>query len=129
MSRMHEHHKPKCGVDGKCSVPMFSGYGPAGFCDKDAFGEQYEPGSKYAPGHWSPRDRNGCWINPNNLPPYAPGLCCKSHGGPDANGIRFIMDGNMWCAFMPGFVNLQESAAGFGPTQAAAECNFQDQAA
>jgi hypothetical protein len=31
-----------------------------------------------------------------------------------------MMDGNMWMAFRPGFENLQESIAGFGPTQAAA---------
>lgn len=28
----------------------------------------------------------------------------------------FFMDGNMWCCVRPGFVNLQESIAGFGLT-------------
>lgn len=31
-----------------------------------------------------------------------------------ANRIQFSMDGNMWCAVAPSFVNLQESPAGFG---------------
>ncbi|RSV15653.1 hypothetical protein CA235_07305 [Sphingomonas sp. ABOLF] len=30
----------------------------------------------------------------------------------------------MWCAFMPGFENLQESAAGFGATQDEAEADL-----
>lgn len=31
-------------------------------------------------------------------------------------GIELQMDGNQWCATPPGFVNLQESSAGFGDT-------------
>jgi hypothetical protein len=30
----------------------------------------------------------------------------------------------MWCAFMPGFENLQESVAGFGETQPEAEADL-----
>lgn len=30
------------------------------------------------------------------------------------------LDGNQWCATMPGFINLQESNAGFGDTPAKA---------
>lgn len=29
---------------------------------------------------------------------------------------RIFRDGNAWCAIAPGFVNLHESEAGFGPT-------------
>lgn len=35
-------------------------------------------------------------------------------------GIVIERDGNMWCAVGPGFVNLQESHAGFGETKLAA---------
>ncbi len=35
----------------------------------------------------------------------------------DSFGITFEMDGNMWCAKEPDFVNLQESNAGFGSTK------------
>ena len=126
MARLQEQHMAKCGVEGKCSVPMWSGGAPSGFCDEPAFGEQYEPDTKYAPGHWSRRDRYGTWLNPYAIPPMATGLCCKRHGGPEQDAIRFIRDGNMWCAFMPGFENLQESNAGFGKTQAAAELDLRN---
>lgn len=43
---------------GKCSVPMWSGRVPAGFCDRDAYGKQVRPGV------------------------YCPGLACPNHGGP-----------------------------------------------
>jgi hypothetical protein len=38
----------------------------------------------------------------------------------EALGINLVMDGNMWCAQCPDFVNLQESEAGFGETKLAA---------
>lgn len=31
-------------------------------------------------------------------------------------GINVMLDGNAWCAYGPGFINLQESVAGFGDT-------------
>jgi hypothetical protein len=130
---MNEHHRAKCGVEGKCSVPQFDAYGPAGFCDQPAWGEQYserEPSrgqsGRYANPVWAQRDRNGYY--PPHLshltPPRAPSLCCASHGGPPADAIRFVRDGNMWCAFMPDFINLQESIAGFGETQDLAEADL-----
>ena len=133
MSRLNEHHHAKCGVEGKCSVPQFDAYGPAGFCDQPAWGEQYserEPSrgqsGRYADPVWAQRDRNGYY--PPHLshltPPFAPGLCCSAHGGPTADSIRFVRDGSAWCAFMPGFINLQESAAGFGDTQDLAEADL-----
>lgn len=115
MARLSDHHKPVCGVEGKCSVPMFDGYGPSGFCDRPAYGEQYDFGSGYEDPSWL---RPGQWAGGGGRSrPYAPGLCCDAHGGPRADQIRFIKDGDMWCAFMPGFENLQESDAGFGKTQ------------
>lgn len=110
MSTICDHHKPKAGVTGKCSVPLFSGGGPDGFCDRDAYGQQF---TDLAP-VMAPQ------YGPNNRMPYAPGLACSHHGGPSETQTRFVRDGNMWCAFRPGFENLQESIAGFGPTQAAA---------
>ena len=125
MSSISEHHVGKCGVTGKCSVPMWSGYGgPAGFCDEEAFGEQYAEGTRHAPPWWSPRDRNGYLLRPDHRAPFAPALCCKRHGGPGPNDIRFIRDGNVWCAFMADFINLAESVAGFGETQPAAEADL-----
>jgi hypothetical protein len=133
VSRISGHHAPGCGNEGKCSRPMFGGYGPAGFCDRPAWGEQYsecEPSrgksGRHAPHHWATRDRYGYY--PPHIahlaPPYVPAFACDHHGGPKADQIRFVRDGNMWCAFMPGFENLQESAAGFGETQDAAESDL-----
>jgi hypothetical protein len=130
--RISDYHVAKCGVEGKCSVPMWSGYGEC-FCDEPAWGEQYserEPSrgqsGKYANPVWPQRDRNGYY--PPHLahlkPPYAPSLACKAHGGPGTDQIRFVRDGNMWCAFMPGFENLQESVTGFGETQDKAEVDL-----
>lgn len=134
MSAMLEHHRAKCGIEGKCSVPMWTAGTPSGFCDRPAWGEQYserEPSrrqsGKYANPSWPQRDRNGYY--PTHLahlaPPYAPSLCCAAHGGPSADAIRFVRDGNMWCAFMPDFINLAESPAGFGETQDLAEADLQ----
>lgn len=132
MSRISEHHRAKCGVEGKCSRPMMSGYSEC-FCDEPAWGEQYserEPSrgqsGKYAPRHWPLRDRNGYY--PSHLahlaPPYVSALACPAHGGPRADQIRFVRDGDVWCAFMPDFINLAESVAGFGETQDLAEADL-----
>ena len=123
MSRMSEHHRAKCGVEGKCSRPMYQ-MGMEVFCDEPAWGEQYEEGSRYAPIWWSPRDRSGYYLRPEMARPYVPSLACKGHGGPGPDDVRFIRDGNMWCAFLPGFENLQESDAGFGATQREAEADL-----
>lgn len=103
MSCISEHHKPKAGVVGKCSVPLFGAYGPAGFCDRPAYGEQYE-------------GRLSKFFG-NNRAPYAPGYCCDIHGGAGEDGVRVMRDGSAWMAFYPDFENLQESIAGFGDTQ------------
>ena len=130
MANLLEHHRPKCGVEGKCSAPVWDHGVPAGFCDLPSWGEQYSErnqargqSGKYAPTHWPERDRNGFY--PMHLAhlrgPLVQGYCCANHGGPREDQIRFVKDGNMWCAFMPDFINLAESVAGFGETQDLAE--------
>lgn len=65
MAQLWKHHKEldENGV-GKCSVPMWSGACPAGFCDADAYG---------------PR------VDRNVYDGYVPALACPSHGGPKTN--------------------------------------------
>ncbi len=121
MSALAPHHRAKCGVEGKCSAPVFSGGVPDGFCDRPAWGEQYAEGTRHAPAWWSLRDRNGYLLNPHLRAPYVPALACDRHGGPGPNDIRFVRDGDAWCAFRPGFENLQESIGDFGETQDKAE--------
>lgn len=67
--RTSKHHNELTDGKGKCSVPMWSGGCPAGFCDKDAFGKQQpDPyGLKQA---------------------YCSGLACPAHGGPSCSGIE-----------------------------------------
>lgn len=94
---------------GKCCVPMWMGGGPAGFCAEEAFGPQY-PRQYLA--HQNPRYLS-------DHPAYCFGPCCPVHGGPKADEPIIFQDGltsegrPMWCAVMPGFVDLQESEAGF----------------
>lgn len=82
MSRISEHHRQLKDGKGKCSVPMWTGGLPAGFCDQDAFGEQ----TKEYLNH--PRWQNG------RHSPYAPGLACKEHGGPLCPG--FEIEAGVW---------------------------------
>ena len=91
---------------GKCRVPMWMGGCPAGFCDKEAYGEQLP---REVLSHQRGWDR----------PPYCHGPCCPSHGGPNQGEPIVLQDGysergrRMFCAVMPGFRNLQEDVAGF----------------
>lgn len=64
MARIGEFHKSTAPFGkGLCSVPMWQGGCPAGFCDKPAFGQQTEMGRL-------------------RYPHYVPGLSCPGHGGP-----------------------------------------------
>ena len=130
--RISKHHSPGCGAEGKCSRPMYNGFGEC-FCDRPAWGEQYserEPSrgqsGRYADPCWPVRDRYGNFppYTAHLAPPYVSAFACDQHGGPRADKIRFVRDGDMWCAFRPGFVNLQESDAGFGATQDLAEAGL-----
>jgi hypothetical protein len=100
-SQEHHHKLDETGI-GKCSVPMWCNGLPAGFCDKQAFGEEENGQIRY-----------GQWIRGHWESCYIPGLACYHHGGPKS---RVFQDGNAWCAVWPDFENRQESPAGFGDT-------------
>lgn len=108
MARTSEHHRTlnADGV-GKCSVPMWQGGCPAGFCDETAYGQRPE-GKTFRNRDGESRRFDGKYDG------YVPGLACPAHGGP---AVRTFMDGNQWCAVRPDFTNLQESPAGFGDTK------------
>lgn len=101
---------------GLCSVPMWRGGLPAGFCDAEAYGER--PHCKMYRDAWTGREFRA----DNKYAGYVPFLACPRHGGPNT---RVYKDGDMWCAVKPDFVNLQESPAGFGktPQEARAQIN------
>lgn len=108
MSRLSDWHRTlnEDGI-GKCSVPMWSGYGgDAGFCDKEAYGERL-------PTKFHTRWDGYQYADDGKYAGYVPALACPCHGGPES---RVFKDGNMWCAVDPDFTNLQESPAGFGET-------------
>ncbi len=109
MSSIDKHHRELNEMgEGKCSAPMWMHGGPAGFCDKPAYGERPH----------SPERMNYCSGNmqrdDNRYNGYVPALACPGHGGPR---VRTFKDGNAWCAVLPDFINLQESEAGFGDTK------------
>lgn len=111
MGVLSKHHKElnEEGV-GRCSVPMWAGGLPADFCDRPAYGFRPE-----MPTHrrWDGFE----WRDDGKYPGYVPALACPCHGGPNS---RVFKDGNAFCAVRPDFVNLQESPAGFGETEALA---------
>ncbi len=109
MSRCSQHHmKLNEFGEGKCSVPMWMGGCPSGFCDEPAYGKP--PPSKIYRNAWTGEEKR----MDGRYSGYVPGLACYGHGGPE---FRTFMDGNAWCAVRRDFVNLQESLAGFGATR------------
>lgn len=66
------HHELNASGCGKCSVPMWSGGVPAGFCDAEAYGRQTKQYLASFPE----------WNRAYSSPAYAPGLACPAHGGP-----------------------------------------------
>jgi len=68
---------------GACSVPMWQGGLPGGFCDERAFGKQTQ---EYL-------DSFPSWNYKYRMPVYAPSLACVSHGGPECDGI-ILPDGS-----------------------------------
>ena len=94
---------------GKCSVPMWAGGVPAGFCDRPAFGDPIPctEGRIFNTGTMRMQRVDGRYDG------FVPGLACPSHGGPRT---RVFIDGNQYCAVSRDFTNLQESPAGFGDT-------------
>lgn len=91
----------------KCRVPMWMGGCPSGHCDAPAFGPQYPVAYIKHLKYWADR------------PAYCFGHACPDHDGPKEGDPIIFEDGTtpegrqMWCAVMPGFINLQESPAGF----------------
>lgn len=85
MARLWAHHQqidPATG-HGRCSVPMWMGGCPAGFCDEPAYGPQ-EPGQQRY-GEWGPGWLgNGRWSERAWTPGYCSALACYAHGGPAA---------------------------------------------
>lgn len=65
------HHKELTDGVGKCSVPMWVGNAPYGFCDELAYGEQEKAQKRYG------YEQGGKWYQS-----YAPRLACYKHGGP-----------------------------------------------
>lgn len=106
--------------EGKCRVPMFMMGGPAGYCDRRAFGPQLP--FQLLKGRGFPRQTDV---------PYCHGHCCPNHGGPDEGAIIVFQDGTtpqgrpLWCAVLPDFVNLQESPAGFSGDPSRAMTNLE----
>lgn len=99
-----------------CRVPMFMGMGtPAGFCGDTAYGPQL-PQRFFDPLGLL---RDGWTGQQLNLWPYCSGHACPAHHGPKEGEPIIFQDGTgqngrpMYCAVMPGFVNLQESHAEF----------------
>lgn len=76
MSQTSKHHHQLTNGVGKCSVPMFQGGCPSGFCDKPAYGERpkCETFFNHAAG-----ERQRLDLRYNG---YVPGLACEDHGGP-----------------------------------------------
>lgn len=77
MSRTNKHHHElnEEGV-GKCSVPMWCGGLPAGFCDKPAYGKPIESKTFRDVFTGELQRVDGKYNG------YVPGLACSAHGGP-----------------------------------------------
>lgn len=77
-----KHHHELSEGRGKCSVPMWQGGLPAGFCDRPAFGKQL-PSSKWRDA-WTGEVRR----YDGKYSGFVSGLCCEMHGGPACPGIE-----------------------------------------
>ena len=73
MACLSKHHQELTDGVGKCSIPMWSGGCPAGFCDNPAYGPQEKGQRRY--GEFS--RAWGKWFSG-----YCSGLACYAHGGP-----------------------------------------------
>lgn len=74
-STLKHHHELTDGV-GKCSVPMWRGGCPAGFCDDPAYGKPLP-----SPQIWSAAQGRYVRLD-GRYAGYVPGLACVGHGGP-----------------------------------------------
>lgn len=76
MSRTSKHHHELINGEGKCSVPMWMGGCPSGFCDKPAYGKQL-PSPVYRDAWTGERFRQD-----GKYTGLVMGLACPGHGGP-----------------------------------------------
>lgn len=75
MATMSRHHQELTDGVGKCSVPMWCGGMPAGFCDQPAYG--------VPPACEMYRDSSGTLRRMDGrYDGYVPALACPGHGGP-----------------------------------------------
>lgn len=68
MASLWTHHQELTDGEGKCSVPMWAGGCPAGFCDASAYGNQTADGKQRYDG-------------------YVMALACYRHGGPKKEAL------------------------------------------
>ncbi len=90
MACMSKHHKELVGGVGKCSVPMWSGGVPAGFCDAPAYGKP--PPVKMYRSSQGERVREDGRYNG-----YVPALACQDHGGPSLKEVSHQGDPCKFC--------------------------------
>ena len=76
MSSLSKHHKELTNGAGKCSVPMWCGGLPAGFCDNKAYGERPK-GKMYRDCTGEMQRFDGRYSG------YVSALACPIHGGPE----------------------------------------------
>jgi len=76
MGTLSGFHKILTNGIGKCSVPMWMGGLPAGFCDNEAYGKPI-PCKRYRDAYTGQLERiDGKYSG------YVPALACPNHGGP-----------------------------------------------
>ena len=112
MASLTERHEKLINGHAPCSVPMWMGGCPAGFCDDIAYGKQTKEYRDSFRGRDPRYDR----------PAYAPAFACVGHGGPREHPeLEVYRDGNAWCAVRrEGFTDIQECDASFAASPAEA---------
>lgn len=86
VSQLSEHHKVDWLKDhptGRCSVPMWIGGCPAGFCDEPAYGPREKGQTRYGECGFIGGRREFTGY-------YASALACHAHGGPELPDIEFV---------------------------------------
>lgn len=81
MSTLSKHHRElDANGEGKCSVPMWCGGMPSGFCDRTAYGERPRAEVFTRPDGYEYR-ADGLYAG------YVPALACPMHGGPNEAAV------------------------------------------
>lgn len=96
MASLSKHHRELTNGVGKCSVPVWLGGCPAGFCDEPAYGE-YIDGERYPRAAHIRHEMQGKRMD-NKFDGLVMGLACPAHCGPQkpetvTSEIRVIFDG------------------------------------